>query len=320
MKHFLIGVFILVLIGLAGFYFITGRAPDYTQENPVVTDDTAYPTEETQPPAAQEADATDTTTTETVAPAETTRGAESVLGTSAGGNTITAYHYGNGAEELLFVGGIHGGYSWNTALVAYELMDYLDENPAVIPENLTVTVIPVLNPDGLKKIIGTTHRFALSDVPTQQEATIPGRFNDNTVDLNRNFDCDWRREGTWQNRTVSGGSAAFSEPETAALRDYVAVHEPRAVVAYYSAAGGVFASNCHDDVLLETRTLTNLYANAAGYTAYEEFDFYEITGDMVNWFAKQGVPAISVLLTTHQDVEWSQNQKGIMALLNHYKK
>ena len=57
-----------------------------------------------------------------------------------------------------------------------------------------------------------------------------------------------------------------------------------------------------------------------GYRAYEDFDFYEITGDMVNWLAKIKVPAISVLLANHQDTEWTKNQAGIKALLEYYAK
>src|SRR3989338_11578153 len=76
---------------------------------------------------------------------------KTVIGTSAGGNNITAYHFGEGDSDLLFVGGIHGGYEWNTVLVAYQLMDYLKANSNVIPANVKVTVVPVLNPDGLNK-------------------------------------------------------------------------------------------------------------------------------------------------------------------------
>jgi hypothetical protein len=73
-------------------------------------------------------------------------------------------------------------------------------------------------------------------------------------------------------------------------------------------------------VLAETKTLTNLYAKASGYKAYEQFNFYEITGDMVNWLAKIDVPAISVLLTTHDGIEWSKNQAGVDAVLKHFAK
>jgi hypothetical protein len=51
---------------------------------------------------------------------------------------------------------------------------------------------------------------------------VSGRYNGNTVDLNRNFDCDWQASGVWQSTQVSGGSKAFSEPEPSlAIKTYV---------------------------------------------------------------------------------------------------
>ncbi len=241
-----------------------------------------------------------------------------IIGESVQGNPISAYHYGTGDTELLFIGGMHGGYSWNTVLVAYQIMDYLDANPSVIPNNVKVTVIPVVNPDGLQKVVGSVGRFTSANVPTDQNATIAGRFNANNVDINRNFDCEWQASGVWQDKSVSGGSAAFSEPESQAIKQYVDANRPAAVVVYYSAVGGVFASNCRQGILAETLSLTNLYAEASGYRAYETFDFYAITGDAVNWLAKNNIPAISVLLTTHQDTEWSRNKLGVDAMLQYY--
>ncbi|MBU1557701.1 hypothetical protein KKC45_01960 [Patescibacteria group bacterium] len=251
---------------------------------------------------------------------EQTPEGESIIGKSVEGQNITAYHYGEGETEILFIGGIHGGYEWNTALLAYETMDYLEANPDVIPENIKVTIIPVLNPDGLNKIVGSSSRFESSDAPTVLADTIEGRFNANEVDLNRNFDCDWKSTGTWQNKTVSGGSEVFSEPESQAIKNYVETQNPEAVVVWYSAAGGVYSSSCHNGISKETSTLTNIYANASGYKGYAEFDSYEITGDMVNWLAKKNIPAISVLLTNHSNTEWNKNKAGIEALLNHYAK
>ncbi len=238
-----------------------------------------------------------------------------VIGTSAGGNDIVAYHYGSGDTELLFIGGIHAGYAPNTVLVAYELMDYLD-NPDVIPDGVRVTVIPTLNPDGQKEALGTAGAFTQAAIPQNAGSDATGRFNANKVDLNRNFDCAWQSKGVWRNTPVSGGIAAFSEPESAALRDYVSQNKPDAVIAYYAAAGGVYASTCSGTVDPETITLMQRYANAAGYPAQEEFDYYEVTGDMVNWFAKQGIPAISVLLSDYTNTEWSKNKKGVEAVLS----
>ncbi|HEX9608722.1 MAG TPA: M14 family metallopeptidase [Candidatus Paceibacterota bacterium] len=298
MKSYIIGLVAIVVISVGGYYAYQW----YSNESNIFKSQISK-TNETEP------------VDEVV---EVVNERETNIGTSVGEHAITAYHYGSGEKEILFVGGIHGGYEWNTVLVAYELMDYLEGNPRAVPENERVTVIPVLNPDGLQKTVGTDGRFTASDVPTASGATVPGRFNGNEVDLNRNFDCDWQANATWQNRAVSGGSEAFSEPESKAVRDYILANKPDAVVVWYSAAGGVFASNCHDGVLSETNTLTKLYADASGYPAFQSFDFYEITGDMVNWLAKEKIPAISVLLTNHTDTEWSKNQKGILALLEYF--
>ena len=240
--------------------------------------------------------------------------AETVLGTSVQGRPIMAYHFGTGPEEVLLVGGIHGGYEWNTALLAYDVIDYLKANPSSIPAKLTVTVVPVLNPDGLALTVGTSSRFALSAVPATEAATIPGRFNANNVDLNRNFACEWSKTGKWQSRTVSGGTSAFSEPESLAVKNYVEKQNLEAVIVWYSAAGGVYASACGETVSADTMELTNIYAKASGYPAYDEFDAYTTSGDMVNWLASKNIPAISVLLTNHTSTEWSKNWAGLQAV------
>ena len=301
MKTILITLAVVIIVGLGGYLIYANFIAKDSNER-----------------ADNNTEQTATSTVDAIDDEEEVDKTKTVIGTSAEGESITAYHYGEGEKELLFVGGIHGGYSWNTVLVAYELMDYLEANQNDLPDNVRVTVIPVMNPDGLKEVVGTSTRFSRTDVPTSAAATISGRFNSNEVDLNRNFDCEWQEEGTWQSRTVSGGSSAFSEPESQAVRDYVLGNKPAAAVVWYSAAGGVFASNCRQGVLQETRELTNLYAEASGYRPYAEFNFYDITGDMVNWLAKENVPAISVLLTNHTDVEWDKNRAGIEALLEFY--
>ncbi|MEX0930973.1 MAG: M14 family metallopeptidase, partial [Candidatus Paceibacterota bacterium] len=302
MKNLIITVIVVLIVGVGGYFLynlFSEQAADKSDQG-MQTEDTTSEVDE----VAEENEKSDET--------------ETIIGTSVEGREITAYHYGSGDTNILFIGGIHGGYAWNTVLVAYELMDYLEDNASAIPENIRVTVIPVMNPDGLETVVGTANRFSVTDVPSSEAQTIAGRFNANEVDLNRNFDCDWESESMWQSQTVSGGGEVFSEPESQAIRSYVESSDPDAIVVWYSAAGGVFASNCHGDVLSETTEITNVYADASGYKAFEEFDFYDITGDMVNWFAKENISAISVLLTTHSDVEWNENRAGIEALFEYY--
>lgn len=310
MKQSIIVFLIVVLIGV-GAYFLYQRS-----SNSVVAVNEQPKTEATTNTLPVVSDEPAVTAQDE----EQTNKEETVIGTSVEGRNITAYHYGSGTKEVLFVGGIHGGYEWNTVLVAYELMDYLKANPKVVPDGVRVTVIPVLNPDGLNKTVGSPARFTSADVPSPIEKTVSGRFNANTVDLNRNFDCDWQANGVWNKVPVSGGSTAFSEPESKAFKSYVETHKLSGVVVWYSSAGGVFSSNCHNDVSPETAAITKIYADASGYPAYKVYNYYEITGDMANWLAKNNIPTISVLLTTHDEVEWSKNKAGIEALLTHYAK
>ena len=243
---------------------------------------------------------------------------QEIIGSSIEKRNIEAFTFGNGEKHLLFVGGIHGGYEWNTSLLAYEMMDYLEANPNTIPNNVKVTIIPVLNPDGLNKTVGTSSNFKSTDVPPTIAETISGRFNANKVDLNRNFDCNWKSTGIWQNKTVDPGSKAFSEPESQAIRNYIDVQKPQAVVVWYSSAGGIYTSNCNGTVLTETKTLAKIFAEASKYPNQGEFTSYEINGDMVNWLAKENIPAISVLLTDHTNTEKNKNQAGLEAVLKHY--
>ena len=297
MKTLILTLIVLLLVAAAGVgvYLITQNSQDV-----VHIPQNGEPTP-TPPPPAQEEDEP-----------------EASIGTSVQGRDIMAYRYGSGDTELLFVGGFHGGYSWNTALVAYELMDYLQANPNRIPGNVRVTVIPALNPDGLHRVVGREGRFTAANVSADSATRVAGRFNANSVDLNRNFDCEWQPTATWQTRTVSPGSSAFSEPESKALRDYAQNNSPAAVVIWYAAANGVFASACDGSILPETRAIMNAYANASGYPAYDKFEFYDITGDAANWLSKNNIPAFSVLLSTHEGTEWDKNRAGIEALLQYY--
>ena len=240
------------------------------------------------------------------------------MGTSVEGRALESYTYGTGANKIMFVGGIHGGYEWNSVYLMHRLIDYLEENKDVIPENVELTIVPVMNPDGLHKIVGTAGRFDPADTPSVQ-ATRPGRFNANQVDLNRNFDCNWQATSTWQSQEVSAGSEVFSEPEARAIRDWVLEHKPKTVIFWHSASDAVYASACNGDVLPETRDIMNVYADASGYKTFDSFDHYEITGDAGDWLASIGISSIAIEMKTHETIEWQKELRGIKALLEYYR-
>ncbi|MEK7661991.1 MAG: M14 family metallopeptidase [Patescibacteria group bacterium] len=244
---------------------------------------------------------------------------DKVIGVSVEGREIKSYTYGSGETHIAFIGGIHGGYEWNSVLLAYSLIDYLNASPNVFPDNLTIAVIPSANPDGVYKVIGKVGRFSPADAP-EKESSVPGRFNAHGVDLNRNFDCEWQREATWQGKTVSAGTKPFSEPEAEAIRNFVSDFQPVSVIFWHSQANAVYASDCEKGILPETLNIMNVYANAAGYAAVKSFDSYKVTGDAEGWLSSIGIPAITVELKTHETVEWEQNLLGIKALFDYYSR
>jgi hypothetical protein len=310
MRNILIIVLIVIVIGGGVFWFIQSRSGT-TVENP---SDTQQQEQQNQQQEQQEQATSTEQQDQEEQDQEGNQQPYSTIGTSAGGHDIRAYEFGSGDTHVLFVGGTHGAYDWNTVSLAYTFIDELQENPGMLPSGVRVSVVPALNPDGLNSVIGTTGRFDPSNVPATEQ-TIPGRFNANGVDLNRNFDCQWQSEGQWRDRTVDGGSAPFSEPESTALRDYVSSFDPDAAVIWYSAGGSVVAASCDGTITSETRELMNTYAAESGYPAQDTFDAYELTGDAANWLAKMDVPAISVILETHESAEWSANRPALNALL-----
>ncbi len=227
---------------------------------------------------------------------------------------MQAYQFGNGPDQIVFVGGIHGGYEWNTILLAYRAIDYFTANPDKIPSSVTLHIIPSLNPDGQFLATARDGRFSPLDVAAN---SFPGRFNANNVDLNRNWDCNWQETAVWRDQTISGGPFPFSEPENVALRDFLLPLNPIAVVFWHSAANGVFAASC-PDLYWPSYTLASIYGVAAEYPVYESFDSYQVTGDAGDWLALQNIPAISVELVTHESMDWIQNLGGMLAVLNQY--
>ncbi len=241
-----------------------------------------------------------------------------IIGQSVEGRDIETYTYGNGPTKLLFVGGVHGGYEWNSVLLAYRFIDYMQASKSLISDRFTISIIPSLNPDGVYKVTEKPGRFSIVDVVRDSAVEVSGRFNANKVDLNRNFDCKWQPKATWRSSPVSAGTSAFSEPESIALRDYVALYDPSAAVFWHSQANAVYASECKSGILPVTLDIMNAYSTAAKYKPVSVFDAYPVTGDAEGWLASIGIPAITVELSSHDSVEWEKNLAGFKATLQYF--
>jgi hypothetical protein len=239
------------------------------------------------------------------------------IGTSYGGRPIERYAFGDGPAHLAFVGALHGGYEWNTANLAYALIDYFERNPALVPEAVTLHIVPVANPDGLARVAPGWATGAIAPPAGDIADTFTGRFNGRDVDLNRNWACNWQPTGIWRDQVVDAGLSAFSEPETVALRNYFLETPMQAVVFWHSAAGTVLAGRCVDEGHAPSQALADVYATASGYSRQTPLG-YAINGDASDWLTTQGIPSIAIELTDHSAIEWDRNLAGTLAVLNSY--
>jgi hypothetical protein len=219
-------------------------------------------------------------------------------GRSFGGRSLLAYRFGTGSSVRIIVGGIHGGYEWNTVTLISETLTYLQENPSLVPDDVTLYVIPCANPDGYAAGIDRDR----------------GRMNGNGVDLNRNWGYHWQPVATHGARPVDAGAYAFSEPETAALRDLILARDVEAAIFYHSAMARVFYGAERDQSA--TYELAQTVSEATGYPIATGVPRQITTGDAIDWMSAQGLAGIEVELTTHDGIEWERNLQGLLAFLN----
>jgi len=219
-------------------------------------------------------------------------------GRSFDGRSLLAYRFGTGPSVRIIVGGIHGGYEANTVTLVGEMLKYLRGNPSLVPDDVTLYVVPCANPDGYATGTGRER----------------GRMNGNGVDLNRNWGYHWQPVATHGARLVDAGAYAFSEPETAALRDFFLARDVEAAIFYHSAMARVFYGAERDRSA--TFELAQVVSEATGYPIAAGVPRQITTGDAVDWMSARGLAGIEVELTTHDDIEWERNLQGLLAFLH----
>ena len=215
---------------------------------------------------------------------------QATIGASAHGYPLESFRIGDGRYHVIVVGAIHGGYEWNTALLAYRLVTHFSIIPETVPDEVSLNIIPIANPDGVFAVTGKTGPFLADDVFGD---TAVGRPNGNGVDLNRIWGCGWLPVGRWRETEVAAGSRPLSEPETRVLREYLIQNEPEVVIWLHSAGGLVTSGGC-DDVRHEASEIAAaLYGESAGYPV-GAFDAYCVTGDAADWLAQHKIASFTV--------------------------
>jgi predicted deacylase len=223
-----------------------------------------------------------------------------VIGTSVAGRPLQVFAFGDGPTKRMIVAGMHGGYEWNTIALADNLIQVLTARPELIPPEITLYILRALNPDG-----------------EARSTSYKGRVNENLVDLNRNFPSHWEREwpldGCWTYTFVTGGSAPGSEPETEALMDFLLTYEVKGLINYHSAALGIFPGGQPPDEASISLAETVAAVSDYPYPPIETGCAY--TGQLIDWASDQGIAAIDIELTNHQDTDLWMNIRVLEAFL-----
>lgn len=221
------------------------------------------------------------------------------FGTSLQGRAIIGTRFGNGPRKLFIVSNTHGGPEANTYQLALALLEHFRQNPQQVPADVSLYIIPTVNPDGLA--IGT-------------------RFNSRSVDLNRNMDTNFDAcpENNW-NQTVegaygivsdTGGAFVESELESQLVRDLVL--DASAVVWVHSDGGDVFPAFCEHGPSI---ALAQAYAKASGYRYDRYWGNYMITGGMHDWAGALGIASITPELSTGELPDFDENLRAVQAVM-----
>lgn len=169
---------------------------------------------------------------------------------------------------------------------AEKLIDYYNKNPDKL-ENTRLIIIPCANPDGLQE--GTTNNGF-------------GRCNANGVDLNRDFDANYRAYSSARNYTQS----PFSASESRALRDLVLSVKPEVTIDFHG------WENC----TIGNYNIAKVFLEEMGLSHNVDFGTTNASGYFSNWAYQQGSAGLLVEFTNSRSVSVTNLENAINRLLS----
>jgi len=214
-----------------------------------------------------------------------------------------------GEPAVLFVG-CHHAREWISVEVPFLFGKYLLEHYGLSQEvrdlvdASEIWIVPAANPDGLEYSIHV-YRYWRKN----RRANADGTFG---VDINRNYGLAWGIDDVGSSgqpgSDVYRGTAPFSEPETAAIRDLFAGRDSRALLSFHSysqvilypwgfSAGPAPAAAALDAL---AASMSGLIAEVRGsaYTyGQASRHLYVTNGDTADWaYGLAGAPSFTVEL------------------------
>lgn len=177
------------------------------------------------------------------------------IGESVMEHKLFCLKFGEGRRKL-FINGAHHGLEYLTAAF---IMRFLEEYAAKYESGeemfgynvrdlfarTTLYAVPMVNPDGVDiamhgiDVTNPHHRRLVSLVGIHSFHKV-WQANANGVDINHNYNADWRVVETRPSPSKYSGPYSESEPETQAIVEFVRNTRPDMLMAFHSQGGEIY--------------------------------------------------------------------------------
>lgn len=201
------------------------------------------------------------------------------IGKSSEGRAIYALRLGSGELEILMDASMHGREHMTTN-VLLEMMDeyikaYVNDSKfdgydvKHLLNRVSIWFVPMLNPDGVT-LVQTGNNLSPEHVVMNGGRGNFNRWKANSrgIDLNRNFDGGWMTTKTVKYPAYKDykGERAFSEPESKALRDFIAERNFKSYITYHSSGSVIYYYHHQkNDELKRDLSLAKKLSKVTGY-------------------------------------------------------
>lgn len=205
-------------------------------------------------------------------------------GRSVWGRELWWYKVGDGKRKL-FINGTHHGAEYITAKLCTDLYDYLKTRRNEL-KNWSVYVMPMVNPDGASVAQGLLPKNTaiyenLRRMNGWNDIYMSWQANANGVDLNHNYDADFRQIEP-HGATRCAGKYPESEPETRAVVSFVRRERFDMVICLHSQGEEIYHGykGFYPD---GSREIATEMEKQSGYKVCEPETFASF-GGMKDWF------------------------------------
>ena len=223
-----------------------------------------------------------------------------IIGYSVMKNPIHCIKIGDG-DIKVFINAAHHGLEYLTSAFVMKFLkeyasainskcDFFGYDTMELRRNITLYVVPMVNPDGVDiavnglDITNPHHQKLISNVGIHSFNRV-WQANARGVDINHNYNANWRVVKKHPSPTQYAGPYSESEPETKAMVDFARRMNFDLLMAFHSQGGEIYYD--FDGMMAEnSMRLAEKMAEASGY-AVSVPEGAASFGGCKDWFIKE---------------------------------